>query len=119
MKIDFASLGNKETTSILYILQIKLEDKDLVKVGITNRKIEDRVCEITTAIWVKYRYFPHVYTKKFKAVSDYKEKEKQILDYFKEYRYITQHKFCGYTELLEIDIADVVAYYDKLNKGTL
>lgn len=119
MKINFASLGNKETTGILYILQIRLEDKDLVKVGVTSRKIEERVCEIVTAVWVKYRYFPQVYTKKFKTVSGYKEKERQMLDRFKGYRYTTQHKFCGYTELFDVDVIDVVAYYDKLNKDTL
>ncbi len=44
---------------ILYVLVIELEDKELVKVGVTCRdKVEDRVAEILVSIWKRYRIFP-------------------------------------------------------------
>lgn len=112
MKISYDKLVDK---GILYILLIKLEDKELVKIGITSRPIQERVCEILTSIWVRYRIFPETYVKKYKEVSNYKHKEVLMHDKFKDYRYTTEHKFSGCTELFDVALEDVVKAYEEIN----
>lgn len=99
---------------ILYILLIKLEGKELVKIGITSRSIQERVCEILTSIWVKYRVFPECYPKRFKEVPRYEEMEKDLHGYFSEYRYKTQHRFSGSTEIFDVELDKVVEKYEDM-----
>lgn len=105
---------NFNPSSTLYILEIHL-DKPIIKVGITDRKIEERVTEILTGIWKKYRYFPYCRPKRFKSVTDARRKEKEILEKFKEFKYVPKHKFSGYTELLDTNLDEVVQFYDSIN----
>jgi hypothetical protein len=59
-----------DTSGILYVLIIRLEDKELIKIGVTQRdKVEDRVAEILISIWKRYRIFPECYPKRFRKVS--------------------------------------------------
>ena len=44
-EIDPPGLG------ILYLLEIDLDERSIIKIGITNRKIESRVCDILTSIF--------------------------------------------------------------------
>lgn len=113
MKINYNNLDNK---SILYILQIDLEDKQLVKIGITNKNIEERVCQILTSIWKRYRIFPKCYVKRYKTVSNYKSKELEMLEYFKKYSYEPKYKFSGHTEVFDVDLDLVVDKYEDLIK---
>ena len=117
MRIKF---GNLSDEGILYILVIKLEGKELVKVGITSRKIEDRVCEILTSVWKKYRVFPELRTKRFKKVDGYRDKERSLHKYLKAYKYKTQFVFGGSGEMFDVDVDEVVkAYTYLLLEGTL
>ena len=111
MKIDYKKV---EEVGILYILLVKLEDKELVKIGITSRPIAERVCEILTSIWVRYRIFPETYVKKYKEVIDYKHKEYLLHEKFKDSQYKTKHKFSGSTEFFDVSLEDVVKAYDEL-----
>lgn len=100
---------------ILYILRIRLEDKDLVKVGVTCRdKVEDRVCEILTSVWKKYRIFPETYVKRFKVVTDVYSKESKMHKLLEEYSYTTEHRFSGSTEMFDVHLDVVVDCYDKV-----
>ena len=52
MNTKVKSGKTSEDEGIVYILLIKLEDKDLVKIGVTGRaKVEDRVIEILLGIY--------------------------------------------------------------------
>ena len=103
---------------ILYILLVHLEDKDLVKIGITTRsKIEDRVVEILTSIFQQYRRFPYCYPKRFKKTDKILDKEARLHKYFEDYRYTTEHPFSGHTEFFDIDLDIVVDAYERLLKG--
>lgn len=104
----------KKDVGIVYVLLIHLEGKDLVKIGITSRKIEDRVTEILTGIWKKYRRYPYCYPKRFKSTDKYKEYEEQLLKYFKDKAYTTEHTFGGCTEFIDVGLDEVVRVYDQL-----
>lgn len=117
MKFKVSSKDVKEDEGILYILLIRLEDKDLVKIGISGRKkIEDRVLEITLSIFKSYRFFPFVYPKRFRKTANKTEKEALLHKYFEDYRYTTEHKWGGCTEVFDIELAIVVEAYEKLLK---
>lgn len=118
MKFKVSTKNTKEDEGIVYILLIKLEDKDLVKIGVTGRdKVEDRVIEILLSIYKTYRYFPYCYTKRFRKTSDMFEKEAILHRYFKEYNYKTEKVFGGSTEVFDIPLDDAVAAYEKVLQG--
>lgn len=100
---------------IVYILELRLENKLLIKVGYTSRrKVEDRVCEILTSIWKKYRIFPQCYVKRYKEVPNPVKIEQALHQELKDSRYTTKHKFSGSTEIFSIPLETVVDLYDKL-----
>lgn len=104
-----------DSKGILYVLEIELEDKLLVKIGFTQRtKVEDRVVEILTSIWKKYRIFPKTYVKRFSTFEDVVSKEQELLKKFEEYRYSTKYKFSGSTEIFDLELDKVVEAYDAL-----
>lgn len=108
------SVSKVRSKGVLYILRIRLEDKDLVKIGITSRPIQERVCEILTSIWTRYRLFPETYVKRYKEVDDYEYKEKELHEFFKEYRYETLHRFSGCTEIFDVPLEVVVEKYEDM-----
>jgi hypothetical protein len=116
LKINTSDVGSDN--GIVYVLQIKLEDKLLVKIGITNRsKVEQRVSEILIGIWKKYRVFPECYVKRFKTTTDIAKKEQFLHEYFHRYRYETLHEFGGHTEFFYCPLEQVVEVYDQLLAG--
>jgi hypothetical protein len=102
---------------ILYLVCFTMEDKVLVKIGVTTRKIEDRVSEILVSIFKKYREFPYCRPKRFKKTTEIFEKEAILHEYFKKYRYTTEHKFSGSTEFFNVPIEKVVNAYENLLEG--
>jgi len=107
--------GRVVKEGILYLLCIRLEDKDLVKVGVTCRgTIEDRVEEILRGIFTKYRYYPYCYPKRFRKVSKVYSKEARLHKLLAEYKYTTEHSFGGHTEFFEIPIDEVVKHYERI-----
>jgi hypothetical protein len=116
LSISTGELVDSEPSSgILYLLEIDLEDRKLVKVGVTCRdKVEDRVCEILTSIWKRYRVFPRCYPKRYRLVSDVYAKEAELHRVLGEYRYVTEHVFSGSTEMFAIELGKAVEEYEKV-----
>ena len=114
------SLINKTSRSkikvdkgIVYVLEFVLEGKKLVKIGITTRKVEDRVCEILVSIWKRYRVFPECCVKRYSSFANPKSIEKKLHKELADYRYKPKYVFSGHTEFFEIDLESAVALYDK------
>lgn len=102
---------------IVYVLELVIDGKKLVKIGVTSRKIEDRVVDILLDIFKKTREFPWCRPKRFTKVSDYLAKEKILLEMFAEYRYDCGIPFGGHTEVFDVDLDLVVEAYDRVVKG--
>jgi hypothetical protein len=103
-----------EDKGIVYVLQLNLEDKQLIKIGITTRKIEERVVEILTAIWKKYRVFPECHVARYCAIDSYLAMEKYLHEHYKEFKYDCEHKWSGNTEIFLLDIEEVKNKYDEI-----
>ena len=121
LKISHKKLTPKEPipadsrAGILYILVIKIEDTTLVKVGVTCRKkVEERVCEILTSMWKRYRVFPECTVKRFTKVSAVYEKEGLIHSRLSADRYETKYKFSGSTEFFSTEVDKVLKIYDEI-----
>lgn len=105
---------------ILYVLLFRLEDKELVKIGVTSREgIEDRVSEILVSIFKKYREFPYCRPKRFRRTEKVFEKERFLHKYFENRRYTTAKKFNGCTEFFEAPLDEVVKVYEDLLDGKI
>ena len=103
-----------DNKGIVYVLQLDLEDKQLVKIGITTRKIEERVVEILTEIWKKYGIFPRCYVARYSSVDDYLDMESYLHKYYREFQYTCEHKFVGSTEVFLLDTEQVKIKYDEI-----
>jgi len=104
----------KSDPGIVYILLVELEGKSLVKIGVTHRRIEDRVSEILVGVFSKYREFPYCKPKRFKTTTTPYKKETLLHKQFSEHRYTTSKKFGGSTEFFDVSLEEVVAAYDDL-----
>lgn len=116
MKVSKSKEAKKEN-GILYVVQFNLEDKELVKIGVTSRTIEDRVSEILVSIFGKYREFPYCRPKRFRKTEDMYGKESILHEYFKDRRYTPSKKFSGSTEFFDVPLDEVVEVYEKLLAG--
>jgi len=115
VKLTVPTVGKPDRKGIVYVLELVLEDKHLVKVGFTSRrKVELRVCEILTSVWKRYRIFPQCYVKRFKTVTNPSKFEAAMHKQLADYRYTTEHKFSGSTELFDTSLDTVVELYDKM-----
>lgn len=117
MKITKDGLSLQEDLGILYLVYFELDGKQLVKIGVTSRTIEERVAEILVSIFKKYREFPYCRPKRFRKTGNVYEKEAKLHEYFKEYSYEPAKKFSGSTEFFDIPLDDVVKVYENLLNG--
>ena len=118
MKLKVSKKAIAEDEGIVYVLLTKMEDKDLVKIGITTRsKIEDRVVEILSSAFKKYREFFYCYPKRFTKTTDIFAKEAMLHRYFDDRRYETKHKFGGCTEMFDVPLDEVVDAYERVLAG--
>lgn len=117
LRVSSELKSNKNTSGILYVTYFELEGKSLVKVGVTTRTIEERTTQILLDIFRVYREFPYARPKRFRKIDQVYEKESQLLDFLKPYRYTPKHKFGGYTEFHEAPLELVVAAYENLLEG--
>jgi hypothetical protein len=106
-----------EDVGILYVVYFRLDEKDLVKIGVTSRTVEDRVSEILVSIFKKYREFPYCRPKRFRKTSDVYEKEALMHQYFKDRNYKPEKVFSGSTEFFEVPLDEVVHVYENLLEG--
>lgn len=105
---------------LLYLLEIEVDGKVVVKIGVTCRdKIEDRCAEILVSHFKSYRFFPYLRPKRFRKVDDIFGKEKWLLEYFKDRKYESAKKFGGCQELVDVPIDEVVEVYEGLVSGKL
>lgn len=104
----------KSRPGILYVILVELDGKSLVKIGVTHRRIEDRVSEILVGIFKKYREFPYCRPKRFSVTRDTYKKEKLLHKHFSDYSYTPSKKFGGSTEFFDIPLDDVVKFYDEI-----
>jgi len=109
-------IDNKQVvdSGIVYVLELELEDKKLIKIGITTRKIEDRVTEILTDIWKKYGVFPRCYVARYSKINDYFGMELYLHKHYKEFQYECEHKWGGSSEVFLLDTEDVKNKYDEI-----
>lgn len=117
MKVTKTKLSVEEDIGILYLVYFRLDDKDLVKIGVTTRNIEDRVSEILVSMFKTYREFPYCRPKRFRKTSDVYEKEALLHRHFKDYNYIPKKPFSGSTEFFEVPLEEVVLVYENLLEG--
>jgi hypothetical protein len=120
MKLKLGSASGKrvDSSGILYVLAFKVDGVDVVKIGVTCRPyVEERVCEILTSIWKRYRVFPECYVKRFKKVPDVYQKETKLLKQFADKAFTPAHTFTGSTELVTATLEEVTAAYDELTAG--
>lgn len=110
-------LKDTPTIGIVYVLEIRLEDETVVKVGMTTGKVEHRVADILTEMWKRYRYFPWCKVHRFTKTSDPIEKEAEIHHQLKDYSYSMQHSFGGCTEFFKVDLEVVKKVYDGVVKS--
>lgn len=111
---------SKDSSGILYILILEIEGETVYKIGVTKRKIEDRVCEILTDHYRKFRYFCKCTPKRFRKVDDVYNKETLMHRFFKDYRFTSSKVFDGSTELfynIELDV--LLEMYDRCLEGEL
>jgi hypothetical protein len=106
-----------EDTGILYLVLFELDGKQLVKIGVTTRAIEDRVSEILVSIFKKYREFCYCRPKRFTKTTNMFEKEATLHRYFKKYKYTPVKPFSGSSEFFDIPLDDAVAAYERLLAG--
>jgi hypothetical protein len=109
------NLVTKVDKWIVYLLEVEIEGKTLIKIGVTSRyKVEDRVVEILTEVWKKYRYFPKTYVARYKTVHNPYGLERMLHDYFDQRHYSTEFKFGGSTEFFDIPIEEAKIAYDEV-----
>lgn len=115
MKLSLSRVGiEPPKKGIVYVLEIELEGKKLIKVGITSRRVEERVCEILTSIWKRYRVFPSCYVKRYKTFVSPADKEVRLHKQLQGYRYTTKFAFTGNTEIFDVSLDTVVEMYDAI-----
>ena len=107
----------EEDPGILYLVLFRLDNKELVKIGVTNRNIEDRVSEILVSIFKKYREFPYCRPKRFRKTGNVYEKEAVLHRYFKNNNYKPEKVFSGSTEFFDIPLDEAVRVYENLLDG--
>jgi hypothetical protein len=117
IKVDKNKEVVDEDVGILYVVYFRLDEKDLVKIGVTSRTVEERVSEILVSIFKKYREFPFARPKRFRKTSDVYEKEALMHKYFKDRNYKPEKVFSGSTEFFEVPLDEVVHVYENLLEG--
>lgn len=105
----------QDDCKILYVLELDIQGVKVVKIGVTSRKVEQRVVEILTSCFQSFREFPYCRPKRFRKVKDAYAKEALLLDYFKEHKY-KGHTFDGCTEIFCVGLDEVVRVYEYLLK---
>jgi len=113
-KVDRSAVVEDE--GIVYLLEMTIEGDKYVKVGVTTRAIEDRVAELGLSCFKHYRYFPHIYPKRFSRTRGIYQKEADILMMLKEYRAAPSKLVQGYTEMHRIELECAVQVYESVLK---
>ena len=104
-----------EDEGILYLIEMDVDGKRVVKIGLTRRAtIDERLVEIALAHFKAYRQINYMRPKRFRKTSNVSQKEQLLLWYFSSRRYVSEKPFTGHTELIDVDIAEVVQKYEEI-----
>ena len=104
-----------EDEGILYLIEMDVDGKRVVKIGLTRRPtIDDRLAEIALAHFKAYRQINYMRPKRFRKTSNVLKKEQLLLGYFSSRRFVSEKPFTGHTELIDVDIAEVVQKYEEI-----
>lgn len=114
-KVSTKNLSDEE--GIVYLLEIHMESKVLVKIGVTQRSVGERAAEILLSAFNKYRCFFYCRPKRFTKTDEIYKKEAMLHKYFDGRRYTTQHKFGGSSEMFDIPLDEAVDVYERVLKG--
>jgi hypothetical protein len=108
----------KVANGIVYILYMTVDGELTVKIGVTTKKVEERVCQILTSYWKSYRIFPETYPKRFSKTTFPFDKEAALHKYFEKYSHKFDKRFDGFSEFFsgisEEELLQV--YKDCLNE---
>ena len=99
---------------IVYLLDIEVDGKQVTKIGMSKRLVEERVVEILTSYFKSYRYFPYCKPMKFTKTLDPLAKEQILLEYFKDYKYESLLRFGGCQEIVDVDVQLIKLAYKKV-----
>lgn len=117
-KMQVSRRGLTSDDGIVYILYMWVDDVKVVKIGVTTRAIEERVVEILTSYWHKYRVFPKLYPKRFTKTTRILEKEQMLHKYFEKRKHEFDKKFDGSSEYFLLDNeAELLEVYDACLEG--
>ena len=106
---------NVEDEGILYLIEMDVDGKRVVKIGLTRRPtIDDRLAEIALAHFKAYRQINYMRPKRFRKTSNVLQKEQLLLAYFADRKYESALPFGGHSELVDVDIMEVVQKYEEI-----
>jgi len=115
LKVSTKNLDHPATKAgIVYVLEIDVDGKRVIKIGVTGRKIEDRCSEILVSYFKSYREFPYLRPKRFRKTADMFAREKELLTYFSDRKYTSEKKFGGCQELVDVPVEEVVEKYEEV-----
>lgn len=104
-----------EDEGILYLIEMDVDGKRVVKIGLTRRPtIDERLAEIALAHFKAYRQINYMRPKRFRKTSNVLQKEQLLLAYFANRRYESALPFTGHTELVDVDIMEAVKKYEEI-----
>ena len=104
-----------EDEGILYLIEMDVDGKRVVKIGLTRRAtIDERLVEIALAHFKAYRQINYMRPKRFRKTSNVSQKEQLLLGYFSSRSYVSEKPFTGHTELVDVDIMEVVTKYEEI-----
>lgn len=117
-KYNRQKVCTEDGAGIVYLLYMWIDDVRVVKIGVTGRKVEERVVEILTSYWTQYRVFPKLYPKRFKTTNGILAKEQMLHKYFADRKYVFDKRFDGCTEYFVIeDDEELLAVYEDCLLG--
>lgn len=118
VKLKVNKKAEHKSDGLLYVLYLWIDDIVVYKVGVTSRLVQDRVVEILTSYWIKYRIFPKLYPKRYRHTEAVYTKEAMMHKYFDKYRHKFDKEFSGCTEFfVGVDEDELLAVYDDVMKG--
>lgn len=118
IKIKTNKSSEFKNEGLLYVLYLWHEEQLIVKVGVTSRKIEERVVEILTSYYHKYRVFPKLYPKRFRNTTEVYNKEAMMHKYFIDKKHEFDKVFSGSTEFFfGIDEEELLTVYEDAMNG--
>ena len=104
-----------EDEGILYLIEMDVDGKRVVKIGLTRRAtIDERLAEIALAHFKAYRQINYMRPKRFRKTSNVLKKEQLLLGYFSSRRFVSEKPFTGHTELIDVDIMEVIQKYEEI-----